>query len=643
MDNTKFGLDLPSGDLTRDLNSGKRVRVRRGQETSVSEVEAEERTLRFVCSTDGIKRDGNRLRNNGWDLGSFAKNPVMLWAHDYEQPPVGSWSDWGIEEGDGEQSALVMTARFADHEFADTVYRLYLNGHMNAVSIGWTPLEFENIEDSEGRVTGFDFIKNELLECSAVPIPADPDALVQAVARGIITPDGLERFARATRIGTLSRGEAYVLDSRGGLDSEEEPEPIPEPAPEEEPTEEPMEYGVNEIAVQAGIALIQAGAVSDEEWSFSEDDAAAIAEAGREEEFYLLADPNSARPTEWAAPFGRLVDDAPIVFVGALEEALQIAEGLDSPLELTEAVESLLMMLPKVDEEPEAEEPEGGDPEGGEPEAEGLSVLAMRDDMVESHNEIADLLTEVASRLESESVDSETQGLIASLEAKLIFLLDIVSEMSETAGGGVPQGGGMRGGWSDLAGVLKSLGATPKDYDPTRTDTGFDGWSPEAAATGDGEGSADLVALANWLMSEVDADEAPALSQERIGKKVSRRRVEGIAKAARCIHEAGGLLDRLLEEIGESELLTEDEAEEVVDAPADEQDPETTASAKAGNARGDDPEDTDEALANGLVDMADRLASEAQAGDERRVAKAIGDLAASLDVPIRKCYIDDII
>ena len=115
-----FNLDAPSGNLVRDLESGKRVELRRGQNTRVEKAGSDERVIRFVCSTDGVKRDGNRLRNDGWDLESFSKNPVMLWSHDYSQPPVGSWQDWKVVK-DGEDSSLVMTAKFADYDFADTV------------------------------------------------------------------------------------------------------------------------------------------------------------------------------------------------------------------------------------------------------------------------------------------------------------------------------------------------------------------------------------------------------------------------------------------------------------------------------------------------------------------------------------------
>lgn len=217
---SRMGVEVPSGDLARDLNNGKRVLLRRGQPcVRVSRApDLGDRVLQFVASTDGIKRDGNRVRNDAasWDFGNFAKNPVMLWTHDYgsserpPMPPIGSWVDWRIEPDGNGANALVMSGRFATHEFADLVYNLYAEGHMRAVSIGWTPIEYHEILDN-GKFVGWDFVRNELLECSAVPIPADPDAIMVAAQRGLIPERSLEHFGNWM---APSRGIAYVLDSR---------------------------------------------------------------------------------------------------------------------------------------------------------------------------------------------------------------------------------------------------------------------------------------------------------------------------------------------------------------------------------------------------------------------------------------------
>lgn len=232
----EWKLDAASGDMQRDLADQKRVLVRRGVtcEEARQIGSPEDRRIRFIASTDGIKRDGNRVRNDGWDLGSFRKNPVMLWSHDYgtdsrpPAPPIGSWSEESIVDYMGGQ-ALAMTATFAAHYEAEVIYQLYLQGHLRAVSIGWTPLEYEAILDEDGTQVGWDMTYNELLECSAVPIPADPDALIIATQRGILKPEDHERLVAT--YGHEAR-TAYILDSRDA--AEEVEKPVPAPAPEEE-------------------------------------------------------------------------------------------------------------------------------------------------------------------------------------------------------------------------------------------------------------------------------------------------------------------------------------------------------------------------------------------------------------------------
>ena len=219
--------DLPSGDYGRDLTDGKHVVFRRGESEPLRQVEDEDRTIEFIASTDGIKRDGNRVRNDGWDFSNFEKNPVFLWGHDQgggdkpPLPPIGSISEYWVEEVDGADSGITsqlkIRVRFATHDLAETVFQLYRQGHLRAVSIGWTPLEYEPILDGEGVQVGWDFIRSELLEVSAVPVPADPDALMVAAASGVLPQDQIGAFARAMR---SSHAGAYWLDSRSATDDD---------------------------------------------------------------------------------------------------------------------------------------------------------------------------------------------------------------------------------------------------------------------------------------------------------------------------------------------------------------------------------------------------------------------------------------
>ena len=151
------------------------------------------RVLEFVGSTEDKDREGDIILASGWQLKEFKKNPVFMWAHNYEDPPIGKAIKAWISEG-----KLKFHIQFADrdtYEFADTIYKLYKGGFLRATSVGFLPLESEPIEQKEGE-SGYHqstkYIKQELLELSGVPVPANPNALAEAKAKGLI--DDFSKF-----------------------------------------------------------------------------------------------------------------------------------------------------------------------------------------------------------------------------------------------------------------------------------------------------------------------------------------------------------------------------------------------------------------------------------------------------------------
>ncbi len=161
----------------------------------IKAVAGKERTLEFIGSTESVDRVGDVIEAAGWQLKNFKTNPVFLWAHKYDMPPVGKAMRVWKSEG-----KLKFQIEFADAEtyaFADTIFKLYQGGFLNAVSVGFEPLEWEDIEikdkdeeDSDilhlmGR--GRRYKKQDLLELSAVPVPANAEALMSAREAGVIT------------------------------------------------------------------------------------------------------------------------------------------------------------------------------------------------------------------------------------------------------------------------------------------------------------------------------------------------------------------------------------------------------------------------------------------------------------------------
>ena len=75
------------------------------------------------------------------------------------------------------------------------MWQLYRGGFLNAVSVGFLPLEEPKpLYDADGHMVGNEFTKQELLEISSVPVPANPSCLSKAIQKGILTPEQAKAF-----------------------------------------------------------------------------------------------------------------------------------------------------------------------------------------------------------------------------------------------------------------------------------------------------------------------------------------------------------------------------------------------------------------------------------------------------------------
>jgi hypothetical protein len=142
------------------------------------------RSISWIFSNEDVCLDMHTISTEGWVLDDYLRNPVLLFAHDQESPPIGR-----VTRIEKQGKLLVGDTVFADAEtyaFADTIFRLIKGRYLNATSVSWFPLEFKPARD-RNRPDGIDFLKQKLLEISVVPVPANPVALATARARGIDT------------------------------------------------------------------------------------------------------------------------------------------------------------------------------------------------------------------------------------------------------------------------------------------------------------------------------------------------------------------------------------------------------------------------------------------------------------------------
>ena len=143
-----------------------------------------ERQYEFTASTADQDRDGEVIDVSGWDLKNFKKNPVIMFAHDYRTLPIGRATKIGIREG-----KLVNNVEFppeGTYEFADIVERLVGAGFLKTESVGFMPKKWEDGDGGE-KTPRRTYTKQELLEISIVPVPSNPNALMNAVKEGVIT------------------------------------------------------------------------------------------------------------------------------------------------------------------------------------------------------------------------------------------------------------------------------------------------------------------------------------------------------------------------------------------------------------------------------------------------------------------------
>jgi HK97 family phage prohead protease len=170
------------------------------------------RQISFVISTAAVDRQGDTISVAGWRLENFLKNPVVLFAHRYDQLPVARAISVSMTP-----TALKAVAEFPAkglYALADTVYEMLKGGFLRATSVGFRPVKSARNEERPGYA--LDFIEQELLEFSVVPVPCNPEALMEsakglqsALAAGIdLSPlEEAFRFAKAFVPAEIPRDE----------------------------------------------------------------------------------------------------------------------------------------------------------------------------------------------------------------------------------------------------------------------------------------------------------------------------------------------------------------------------------------------------------------------------------------------------
>jgi uncharacterized protein len=153
----------------------------------------------FIASSGALDRFQEIIEPGGWRLEHYRRNPVFQNAHQYGDI-IFTLGKALITEVRviGSRRALFQRVEFATeaNPMARIAYGLYRGGFLRAVSVGFIPLRWENgpAQPSEGQAYRRRYLEQELLEVSAVGIPANPEALALGLRSGAVEKADIRRL-----------------------------------------------------------------------------------------------------------------------------------------------------------------------------------------------------------------------------------------------------------------------------------------------------------------------------------------------------------------------------------------------------------------------------------------------------------------
>lgn len=210
------------------------------------------RIIRFIGSDESLDRDGDTISIDGWDVSAYMKNPVVIYGHDYSSLPIARTVS---VTPDKRTRQLLFDIKFptieelssnpatpSEHALrVDAIYNMAKAGILNTVSVGFRGIEYD------ATATGRNYKRQELMEISLVPIPANPNAVAimraanigEAVMKGVfaMTMKGNKKLSKESRayleerVGAMERAcnelRAFMADDpeEGDEESKENDKP----------------------------------------------------------------------------------------------------------------------------------------------------------------------------------------------------------------------------------------------------------------------------------------------------------------------------------------------------------------------------------------------------------------------------------
>jgi HK97 family phage prohead protease len=150
---------------------------------NVIDISEANRTITSWITTPKADRSGDQVMPLGLaNKGQYLKNPVVLWAHQRQTPPIGQCTSLEVQA-----TGIIAQTKFSSTTaLARDVFNLYREGTLRAWSIGFIPKSIRPKPRTQDYPAGLIYDAWELLEYSAVPVPDNPEALSLALKSGLI-------------------------------------------------------------------------------------------------------------------------------------------------------------------------------------------------------------------------------------------------------------------------------------------------------------------------------------------------------------------------------------------------------------------------------------------------------------------------
>ncbi len=328
-------------------------------------------TFRMVISTDNEDRHGEVIDQNGWEFENYMRNPVVLWGHNHFEIPVGATDKLYIElDETGVYRRTIAEGRFASHEFAQTLRKLYDEKMLRTSSVGFLPKEYN----------GNRIIKAELLEWSFVSIPANQFAVSLNEIAGYSRELLLEKGILAKDV---KEGDTVETPAEDAKPKEEEEKPAEEIAASTE-TEvvAPADEKKEDEPTAADLEAIEEEAEEAEDAVINEDEKTLTVKTGKKSFKFKMTD-------AFVTGFKTMIE----LKAGRVISAKNLSKIKDAHTALQEVID-----IAETSSEEEGKQvdtaPKGGDVKSAETK-EAEEFLALRKDMQAIAKAVGDALGEM--------------------------------------------------------------------------------------------------------------------------------------------------------------------------------------------------------------------------------------------------------